>query len=60
MPYLKSPILSSRMFDSHLVSPLAGEASAAEGGELRFPAQQLDEEQHLPADDSHIRPSKWR
>lgn len=46
------------MFDRHLVSSPAGEAPAAEGGEFGLPAQQPDEEQHLPADDSHVGPFK--
>lgn len=58
MSCLQSPNLGSRMFYSHLVSPLTGKAPAAEGGQFRLLAQQLDEEQHLPADDSHIRPFK--
>lgn len=44
----------------HLVCPLTGQASASEGREFRLPAQQLDEEQHFPADDSHAGPFKWR
>lgn len=48
------------MFHWHLLSALAGPAQASEGRQLCLPAQQPDEEQHFPADDSHTGPVKWR
>lgn len=49
-----------QMFHWHLLSAPAGPAQASEGRQLCLPAQQSDEEQHFPADDSHAGPFKWR
>lgn len=37
---------------------LAGQTPSSEGGQLGLLAQQLDEEQHFPAHDSHLGPFK--
>lgn len=49
-----------QMFHWHLLSPPAGPAQASERRQLCLPAQQPDEEQYFPADDSHAGPFKWR